>query len=364
MRILHIGAYCGYGGVETSIAVLARQQAEAGLKVEAFYFVDLGGESQYEGVCPITFASRRSLTEVLLQGDYDLIHVVADAAASAERCLLRAIFRGAVVVTCHGAFTGNLGSEYVTAVSGFTAESIQGKCSRPVQVVHNGIDTSRFHPYGAGAEEGKPQIAWVGRSNDPYKDLPGLIALASSAAASGFRFRIVDGSPRDDDISIWLPEDAEVVRRRQWTEMAGFYREVAASGGFLLSTSSLEACPMNILEAQACGCPVLAPAVGGIPEIVEHQRTGYLYDRHEGVRGVRAAMDWLYAPGRHEWASESAAECAAERFSAERMAEQYMGIYKRAAVAHRPTPANRTARRTMGAGVACVRALMRRKGDS
>jgi glycosyltransferase involved in cell wall biosynthesis len=46
----------------------------------------------------------------------------------------------------------------------------------------------------------------------------------------------------------------------------------------LVHTSSIDAFPTVLLEAMAAGVPVVATAVGGIPEIVVHDRTGRLHE--------------------------------------------------------------------------------------
>lgn len=340
MKVLHVSSYCGHGGVETVLGALISEQRKAGLDVEVFYFVNLGGAGHYENICPVRFANQQPLTQLIVNGKYDLIHVVADAAHSAEKCLKRSLYKGPVVVTCHGSFTGNLNSNFVTAVSGYVANRIQEQCPRPMHVVHNGVDTSVFYP-PSHKQEGKPIIAWVGRSNDSFKDIGGLIALASSGIASDFKFIVVDGVHTDDNIRNWLPPDAEVIKRKPWNEMPDFYRSVAASEGFLLSTSRLEACPMNILEAQACGCPVIAPGVGGIPEIVEHEQTGFLYDREAGLSALNNAISWLYRADNYGKVSEAAAQYVMQNFTASEMSSKYMDIYKSAIKTRRKSISNK-----------------------
>jgi glycosyltransferase involved in cell wall biosynthesis len=53
-----------------------------------------------------------------------------------------------------------------------------------------------------------------------------------------------------------------------------------------------ENAPLVLLEARAAGCPVVAPAIGGIPELVEDGVDGWLYrpgDAADLARALRAA---------------------------------------------------------------------------
>jgi glycosyltransferase involved in cell wall biosynthesis len=52
-----------------------------------------------------------------------------------------------------------------------------------------------------------------------------------------------------------------------------------------VNTSRKEVVPVSIMEAMRCGIPAIAPAVGGMPELITEE-TGWLYDPHEGAAGV------------------------------------------------------------------------------
>src|SRR5206468_8424505 len=59
----------------------------------------------------------------------------------------------------------------------------------------------------------------------------------------------------------WLPRVAP-------DHMPRLYASAAASGGALVITSDLENFPMTVVEATMQGCPVVGPAVGGLPELL------------------------------------------------------------------------------------------------
>ena len=365
MRILHINLICGHGGIETLLATLVKEQRKMGLEADVYSFVDRGGGGAYDGICNAWFAGKDSLAEVLLRGRYDVVHAVTYAATSAAISLRKAWYRGAVVVTSHGvgAYEEALQSDAVVAVSESVAKSIQEHYSQPVQVIYNGVDTELFYPPRERSDE-KPILAWVGRGSDPHKDVGGLFAMANSRRFPDFQFVLVDGSTEDAQPANWLPPGGEIHRRKRWQEMPDLYRRVASSGGFLMSTSRVDASPMAILEAQACGCPVIAPAVGGIPEIVDHQSTGYLYERQGGVAAVAEAVEWLYAGDNYARASTACVEHVKRGFSAQRMCSEYMLIYQKALGTRKRSVVNSMVRFGLSLAVASARCFRGKEKSS
>lgn len=363
MKVLHIGAVCGHGGTETVMATLIREQRRLGIDAEAYYFINRGGAEIYDGVCRIRLAEEHSLTNVLLREDFDLIHVVSGAAPNAQTCLKRALYRGPVVVSCHGTFRGCMGSKYVTAVSNYTAKSIQSECPAEVTVVNNGVDTSLFFP---GEAEGldRPIVAWVGRTDDPLKDSDGFIALANSGKADDFQLVVVDGSPSDYDYERWLPKDTLVFRRKPWCEMPDFYRWVRASMGVVISTSRMESFGLSVVEAQACGCPVVAPSVGGMAEIMKDRSTGFYYERNAGVDGLTQGIRWIYEGDNYARVSSNALEFVKSDLSARRMCEGYSRVYEQAVTERKHAKANPMARMLVSMGASTIDRSRRLLGKS
>lgn len=87
--------------------------------------------------------------------------------------------------------------------------------------------------------------------------------------------------------------------------------------------------PNTAVEAQACGTPVVAFNVGGLPDIVTHRETGWLakpFDADDLAEGII----WLLADeGRHAVISAAARNQAVERFSEPVIAAKYIEVYRK-----------------------------------
>jgi glycosyltransferase involved in cell wall biosynthesis len=96
---------------------------------------------------------------------------------------------------------------------------------------------------------------------------------------------------------------------------------------FALS-SSTEGHPIAVIEAMATGLPVLATNVGGIPEMIEDGKTGFLAPVDEQAYAARLAEALDQRPS---WpAMGMAARAAAHtRFSSETMTDRYLAVYQR-----------------------------------
>jgi glycosyltransferase involved in cell wall biosynthesis len=84
-----------------------------------------------------------------------------------------------------------------------------------------------------------------------------------------------------------------------------------------------------MIEAMACGTPVIAFNRGSVPEIIEHGVTGLI---------VEDEVEAVAAVGQVTRLSRTAVRRRFEhRFTAQRMAEDYLSLYRRLAVHVRPT---------------------------
>jgi glycosyltransferase involved in cell wall biosynthesis len=201
-----------------------------------------------------------------------------------------------------------------------------------VTVVSNGVDLPALAP---PPRPDPPIILCVARLV-PEKDHATLLAA----------FREV--RRRRPDAQLWLvgdgPERERIGRALRGPDAAGLVwipaeadvgGLVARSAVFAMS-SRVEAMPNAVLEAMAGSRPVVATSVGGLPEIVDHGRTGLLVPPGRPDELAGALLDLLSDPDRAA-AMGAAGRARVEReFTVETMVRAYSEIFERCAARRRP----------------------------
>lgn len=157
-----------------------------------------------------------------------------------------------------------------------------------VKVIHNGIDLGEYterRDDGVlkryGIDPAQPYVLFVGRITRQK----GIIHLVRALRYldPGFQVVLCAGAPDTLEIAAEMKSAVEAAQRERpgvvWIEKMLPKDEVIA----LYSGAEVFVCPSIYepfgiinLEAMACGTPVVASAVGGIPEVVVHGETGLL----------------------------------------------------------------------------------------
>ena len=181
-----------------------------------------------------------------------------------------------------------------------------------------------------------PRVVTVGRLAAPKDPLTLVRALA--AVRGPFDARIVGDGPERSAVEAEIRACALEGAVELLGERRDVQRLLAEADVFVLSSRS-EGAPISILEAMATGVPVVASAVGGVPEIVKDGATGLLVPPGDPA-ALAAALEALLAdPALRDRLGAAGQARVRERFSLAQLRRAHLDLYARElARAGRPAP--------------------------
>jgi glycogen synthase len=246
----------------------------------------------------------------------------------------------------------------VIAVSASMKRDVHGLYGVPderIRIIHNGIDLDQYRPrrdpallarFGITPEI--PFVLFVGRITRQK----GIIHLVNAIQhfRPGVQVVLCAGAPDTPEIAREMTEAVERARARSshsivWIEEMLPKEQVIA----LYTHAAIFVCPSVYepfgiinLEAMACETPVVASAVGGIPEVVDHGETGLLVPPEADGPGdvepshpvqfsrdlASAVNELLDDPARRTAMGRKARERVEGQFSWTSIARQTLGFYE------------------------------------
>ncbi|MEO6115026.1 MAG: glycosyltransferase family 4 protein [Pseudolysinimonas sp.] len=245
-------------------------------------------------------------------GDFDIVHNHLDWLPLA----FAGSWRAPLVTTIHGFSGPDILPAYARAASNYV--SISDSDRSPdldyLATVHHGIDLAEFEP----TTEAGDDLVILGRIH-PDKGTAEAIEIARQAG----RRLIICGPVVDtryfaEQVEPFL--DDERVIHLGSVGPAERSRVLGASAVLLHPIHFAEPFGLAVIEAMACGTPVVAYRRGSMPELIDEGVTGFV------VADAAAAVEAVTKAAALDRAVVRAV--AERRFSAERMADDYLAVYR------------------------------------
>jgi starch synthase len=214
----------------------------------------------------------------------------------------------------------------VIAISSYTESSVSPYTQR-TWLIPNAVHPSFFD---LPRRPDFPPRIFCAANIGSRKNQIGLIrALEALAAITPIRLVFAGGGT---DADPYYRDFKQMVGDRAWCEYLGALDRSALQNEMSRATCGVlpsfeDNCPMVVLEASAAGLPFAASAVGGIPDLIAHRKTGLLFDPSQSDSILNAIESMITDKGWAEQLATSARARAADHFSAESVARQHLTAY-------------------------------------
>lgn len=292
------------------------------LKKHPFTFITLARQVQSEVIAKAYAMANR--------GDLDIVHIYTNeedtALPFAQFC------RQPVVFTHHDPF--NFLVRYKSIFPKYPhlnwlSMSLTQRHSMPADTawvgnIYHGIELNRFEP---NYQPSGDYVAYLGRIVEPK----GVHVAIAAAKRAGVKLKIAGkhyaGHRKD---TYWQTQILPHVDG-QAVEYAGHLQGDAELQDFLGNARAVlapsmfeEPFGMVVIEALACGTPVIGLRSGAIPEIIEHGKTGYVIDKESVEQAMAAAIDGIKRIDRR--VCRRAFE---QQFTLDRMCREHLTVYQK-----------------------------------
>ena len=304
MRIVHVNlSPPGYGGIErllidflryfrgtdfdVELCILGKEnELSSTLLADGYHIAHLGRRPG-----SVDWHLWRRLGRHLAERRCDIVHLHGNPGLMFGVPATRLYARARIVYTCH--FSQSPHSFLKHAMLGMLLNSVDRRVavsraardilvqkyhqrSQTIQIIHNGVDTDSFRYCERDAAARHVVIGFCGLFRRE-KQIPRLLDSVSALQREGLpvRLSLIGDGPeftlcRDRAVALGL--NGIVTFHGTVPDV----RQLISEMDVFVLPSREEAMPVALLEAMAVGCAPVASKVGGIPEVIEHERSGVL----------------------------------------------------------------------------------------
>ena len=205
----------------------------------------------------------------------------------------------------------------------------RGKDPQSIFTIYNGIDFSTASPDPRPSKPEGDLVVGIAARLNPVKDIATLVkAFAKAYGRNPRLFLSIAGTGEDEAMLRQLAKDLGVEHRVRFEGWVSNMQEYFAGVDINVLSSVSETFPYSLLEGAYHHCPAIASRVGGIPTLIKHGETGFLFEKGD----VDSFAEYIYQLSVDEdlrrTLAENLFEKAKNEFSLDRMKEVQEEAYR------------------------------------
>lgn len=308
---------------------------------------------------PYSLALATKICEVAEEHDIEVWHahyaIPNAAAALFARDMLEPDKRFGLVTTLHGTDITLVGSDpsfyritkyameqscAVTAVSHWLSDETEREfaLSRPVKTIYNFLDARKFQDQPirrCQLAEGDEKIIMHISNFRPVKRVTDVVRAFKKISDQVNARLIMVGEGPERMAAVGVAKQLGITDRIKYLGSYENIESILPCADLVFQPSEHESFGLVPLEAMACRVPVLATASGGIVEVVEHGKDGYLCEVGDIDAMARYAVEILSDPELAQRMGEHGREKALRDFDRDTIVSQYEAVYEEIVEARR-----------------------------
>jgi L-malate glycosyltransferase len=228
-------------------------------------------------------------------------------------------------------------SDGVTAISNYLKKRTvqEFEIRHPIEVIYNFVNCDTYKR-DANAAERRAEFAepderiLVHVSNfRPVKRICDVIEIFDRVQKQIPSRLLLMGDGPDRSRAEWLVSKKGLRKKVEFLGKVDRVSEKLSIADLILVPSEMESFGLAALEAMACEVPAVGTAVGGVPEVIEHGRTGFLAEVGDVTTMAKDAISILSDEKRLREMGQLARWEAQSRFCASRIIPEYERFYER-----------------------------------
>ena len=299
---------------------------------------------------PYTILAGSKLAQIAQKTDIELMHIHYAVPVGVSAYLDKEITNIPFAITAHGSDIHTLGidpaynpvlshvfnqADGMSTVSNYMKNEIQTKFNydRDLEVFYNPIDIEKYRKVDAQLCDFKIKFEtnFIHVSNfRPVKNAPFIVEAFADVVKeypdTGL-IMVGEGPERKkcEDLAYKMGISNNVIFQGVRVSIAPIY----SCGAALLSASTNESFGLTLAEAMACETPVIAPKVGGIPEVIDHEKNGYVYDFGNKDSLTEYMLQLASDKKLVSKMGQNGREKVVKEFESSKIADQYIAWYEK-----------------------------------